>query len=218
MDRGGRDRPPHFLKLGRCSTSPWPANSGWQFDPRLLEACVAQPVAWKRQHGFPEDVVQVLRLGAPQSAEEPWRRVIVDRPESLAAVLVLAPTPQGDRLLGFTACPEKWTLEADELVFTLADGWAEVIPELAEEPSPEAWQAAWQEWCDGRHLPAGDMEPGGLQPAGLHLRVRPRAEFAEKLRKRADLLKSEAWVLAGTGRLRRAALIEVAAISTEPPT
>ena len=45
---------------------------------------------------------------------------------------------------------------------------------------------------------------------GIHLRVAPPARLLERLRAaRSDALKGEAWLLAGEGPVRRAAVVEL---------
>ena len=52
--------PPHFLPLPASPFHSVPAPDNWRFDPALLRDCVARTEAWKRQHGFPEDVAGIL--------------------------------------------------------------------------------------------------------------------------------------------------------------
>ena len=38
------------------------------------------------------------------------------------------------------------------------DDWREVLPQLAEEPSPQQWAQAWRAWCQPRSLPEAQAE------------------------------------------------------------
>jgi len=131
----------------------------------------------------------------------------VDYPERLAAVLVQA---ADGRLLGFAVRPEAWELRAEAPVFTLDEHWPEVFPRLAEPLPAENWRQAWQTWCQPRGLAGLGAEACPVEPAGHLLRVRVPPRLMERLRTtRSDALKGEAWLLAGAGRLRSAALLEV---------
>jgi hypothetical protein len=209
--------PPHFLHLDNPNCDPWPAAEDWGFDARLLEACVRRPPEWKHRHSFPADVQGVLGLEAA-SRPESWERVILDRPERLAAALVVTSVKEGsDRLLGFAVRQEGWVLQAEEPVFVLDAGWQEVFPNLAGEPPPDVWRQAWRAWCQPRNLPAAEVEACTLQRQEHRLRVAAPPRFFERLRAtRSDALKGEAWLLADTGRLRSAALVEVVEVGSRP--
>jgi hypothetical protein len=208
---GGGARPaPAFLPLRSEAGLPWAAGDDWGFDVEVLRACLGRPPEWKRRRTFPAEVADVLPAD-PAAADFPaWQRVPLDRPEHLAAVLALVPGAGGPRLVGFAFRPEGWALDLEEPVLALDEGWAEDLPEVRVDPGPGAWQAAWRQWCGQRALPAAEAEACGLEPAGVLLRVRPGARLLERLRvARSDALKGEAWLLAGTGRLRAAARVEV---------
>src|SRR5262249_17667951 len=154
---------------------------------------VRQPADWKRQHGFPLDVEEVLSLNREAAGEsrnhkaEPsgwprhpptacpppeWQRVIVDHPERLLVALAVAPSaPGGERVLGFAARPDGWVLQAAKPVFVSGPGWPAAFPELAEEPRPEWWRQAWRDWCQPRGLPAGEIEACRLERRDYKLHV-----------------------------------------------
>jgi hypothetical protein len=206
---------PRFLHLlNHPSLSPWPAAEGWRFDVGLLTACLRQTPAWKQQHNFPLEVDAVLTAadtGDPSATIPPWQRVILDRPEHLAAALILAPVGAGhERLLGFAVQQEGWGLQAREPVFTLNGDWRETFPDLTAEPAAELWRQAWRAWCQPRNLPPAEAEACVLERQDYHLRVTAPARLVERLRAaRSDVFKEEAWLLAGSGRLRSAARIEL---------
>jgi hypothetical protein len=224
-------RPPHFLNLKNQAGAPWQAAEGWAFDPGVLQATLLRPEGWKQRHGFPLDVQEVLGLGSgadargaeaggnnqDESADNrgpaaEWQRVMLDRPEHLLAVLVLAPAAAGHQLLGFAVRQEGWVLQSAEPVLALGEGWQEVFPDLAE-PPPEVWRQAWRAWCQPRSLPAEEAESCLLERQGVRLRVMAPRRFVERLRAaRSDALKGEAWLLAGEGPVRAAALVEVAEV------
>lgn len=216
-----RDQPPHFLNVTRPGSVPWPAPDGWDFEVRHLETCVQRPDEWKRLHGFPLEVQDVLAVetnGQPGPGQPPsWQRVVLDRPERLPAVIVLAPDAAGgDLLLGFGIQQEGWALQAGEPAFALDGGWQEAFPDLAEATPPEAWRRAWLAWCQSRNIPAADAEACVLEPVEHRLRVVAPGRLMQRLRSaRSEALKHEAWILAGEGRIRAAALLDV--VEAPPP-
>jgi hypothetical protein len=201
---------PHFVNLRRPTCLPWEAPEGWGFEPDLLDACARRPPEWKQRYGFPAEVQQVL--GVEETSTEAWQRVILDRPERLPVVLALTEEGEGVRLVGLSVQQEGWSLQTAEPVFVLGEGWQEAFPELTEEPSADEWRRAWQAWSQPRNLPAGDVDACRLERHGCRLRVLAPGRLIERLRAaRSDALKNEAWLLAGSGRLRAAAVIELVA-------
>src|SRR5262249_23554003 len=131
-------------------------------------------------------------------------------PERLPAGLVLTAEAGGERLLGFVVRPEGWTMQTEQPVFALNAAWRDVFPELVQETSEEDWKQAWQAWCQPRGLAGVSGEASSLKPEGHRLIVTVSTRLLERLRSaRSDVLRDEAWVLAGKGRVRRAALLKV---------
>ena len=207
-------RPPHFLDVANhLAPTPWPAGDGWHFDVDILRACVRRPVGWKERHRFPPEVEAIVTGEAAASAlpaPPAWQRVLLDRPERLLAVLILAPAAGvGERLVGFAVQQEGWVVAAQPAL-DLAEGWQEVLPELTEEPPLNPWRQAWRTWCQPRALPAAEVDACALERHGCRLRVAAPSRLVELLRAaRSDVLKGDAWLLAGTGRLRMAARVEL---------
>jgi len=202
---------PQFLCLNGVRGLPWQAGDNWHFDRDALTACLARDQAWKTHHNFPLDVAGILDLDAP-GAPPLWQRVIIDRPERLAVVVVrIGSEPQDDRLLGYAVHQEGWVLQVAQPAFNLAADWSEVLPECSIEPSLDAWREAWLAWCRPRDLPASDVAACQLERRDHRLLITAPARLVERLRAaRSDVFKGESWVLAGQGRLRPAALLELA--------
>jgi hypothetical protein len=210
----GERPPPAFLPLRLPAGAPWPAAADWGFDVHVLRSCLDRPAAWKQRSGFPAEVAEVVlpdRPAEPLPADVPaWQRVAVDRPEHLAVVLAAVPGEAGSRLVGFAVRQDGWHLDTEEPLLSLAEGWAEDLPDLAAEPAAEDWRVSWRQWCQQRGLPAAEADASELKPAGVVLRVRPGTRLLERLREaRSDALKGDAWLLAGEGRVRAAARVEV---------
>jgi hypothetical protein len=202
---------PRWLALREPpGTSPWEPSGEWHFDVRAIEACVNRPDSWKEQHHFPRDVRRIVSINGPHGPLPDWQCVPLDRAERLLAVLVLVRVGGSDQLFGFAARQEGWTLNAAEPVFVLAEDWAQTFPELAAEPDPAEWRQAWLNWCQPRGLPVVEVEGCQLQLDRMRLCIRAPDRLVERFRAtRSDVLKSEAWLLAGQGNLRRAAAAEI---------
>jgi hypothetical protein len=214
----------YFLSLRNATGIVWPEVEGMDFDARVLQTCIGQPLEWKKQHGFPLDVQEIvgtevsrataedgprIRAGPPQP--EVWRRVIIDRPLQILALLCLAPGLQGEeQVLGWPIRQDGWALQTGEPLFTLGAGWPEVFPELGDDVGPPGWQQAWREWSEQRGLPAAEVRACLLERVGTRLRVRAPARLVERLRAtRSDALRGEAWLLAGEDRIRPMAQVDL---------
>jgi hypothetical protein len=194
---------PLYLPLAPAAATPLPAPAGWSFDLPVLEACVGKDAEWKTAHGFPGEVVRIVR---PAAMPEDWRSVPLARAEQ--ALLVLVETGERGEVVGFSVRADGWTL-GREAVLSLPGG-AAVLSPLLRDITAEAWKQAWQVWCHQRNLPAGEAEACQLEPAGHRLVVRAPPRLVDRLRAaRSDALKGEAWLLAGGGRVRQMALIDL---------
>jgi hypothetical protein len=198
------ESPPLYLPLAPAAATPLsPPPEGWSFDLAVLEACIHQSPEWKVAHGFPGEVLRILR---PAEASEDWRRVPLVRAEQ--AWLVLVEKGEGGEVAGFPVRADGWTL-GKEAVLSVPGGVAVLAPLLGD-IGPEAWKQSWQVWCHQRNLPAGEAEASQLELAGHRLVVRAPPRLIERLRNaRSDALKGEAWLLAGSGRVWAAAVIEL---------
>jgi hypothetical protein len=214
LDRSEARQPPHFLPLAPAAGAAAPAD-GWAFDPAVLEACVRQPEAWKARWGFPADVEAILFPAGREDTDPPdWQRVVLDRPEEVTALLVEGSAPPkggaGGPLIAFPVQPPAWALRREAPLLELGEGWEEALGDLMLPPSGEEWKQAWQAWCQPRGLPAAEVDACGLEPGAEVLRVRAPHRLVERLRAaRSDAVKNEAWLLAGAGRARIAAHIEL---------
>lgn len=204
---GQRMAPPHFLGIGDAAGVPWDAAAEAPFHPELLRQCQSQPDEWKIRYGFPAELQQVL--GHPGDAN--WQNVIVDRPERVLAVFVLARKEAAEpRLLGFAAKPDGWVLESREPILNLPAAARDVLPALANDIGIEEWRRAWQAWCQVRQLPPSETVVCRLLCQGTRLRISAPARLVQRLKEaRSDVFKSEAWILAGEEYIRQAACLEL---------
>jgi hypothetical protein len=210
VDRTAAHRPPHFLPLRRPpslpAAGPAPEAAGGPFDLSALEECLRQTPPWKAAHHFPADVEALLPPHPDEPPDANWRRVVLDALEQPAFVFVRT---AGPAVLGFPVRSEGWAREV-EPALELAAGWEEVLPELAAEPPPEAWRQAWQTWAHPRGLPPAEVEACRLERAEHRLVVHAPPRLIDRLRAaRSDAVKQEAWLLAGAGRTRLAAQIDL---------
>ncbi len=188
-------RPPHFLPLrqrealGRFTQPRSPGAEG-SFDVPALEACIRQTPEWKAHHHFAADVEALLSPRPHEPPEANWRRVVLDAPEQIALVFLRAAAPAGEPvLLGFPVRVQGWVLDA-EPALVLGAGWEEVLPDLAEEPSPEAWRQAWREWSHPRSLPPAEVDACRLERVDHRLLVRAPHRLIERLRAGAAMRSS----------------------------
>jgi hypothetical protein len=197
--------PAIYLPLAPSATTPIAPPDGWRFDLSVLQACIQQSPEWKSRYGFPRDVLQMIPLPA-NATEDDWRGVALERAEQV--VLLLVEPEESGAILGFPVRIDGWQLNR-EPVLSLRSG-REVLSPILEEVGLESWKQAWQAWCQQRNVSAGEVEACKLELADYRLRVHATGRLIDRLRAaRSDALKGEAWLLAGTGRVRAAALIDL---------
>lgn len=214
VDNSTLGRPPHFLPLelgpARLTGTTAAAEASCAFEAASVEACIRQSPEWKARFRFPTDIETLL---LPQSNESPaanWRRVLVDSVEQGLFVFIhMAHTSGTPQYLGFPARPEGWILGAQPIL-SLTDGWEEALPDLSAEPTLAMWRQAWQDWSHPRSLPPAEVAACRLERVDHRLLVYAPLRLIERLRvARSDAVKQEAWLLAGEGRTRIAAQIEL---------
>jgi hypothetical protein len=228
-----RRHEPIFLNLAHLPSTPCAPPEDWAFDPAVLHNCVRQSSEWKERTGFPPDVEGVAvppgsvaaASNLPAGGEEAvdgnlppptplpgpadWQRVMIDQAEQMLAVLVRRP---GDEVLGFVVRPEGLLLESRQPFLQLSGAGREALPELTEEPGLAAWRQAWRQWCQPHHLPQAEIEACLLEREGLRLHIIAGKRLLDRLRvAQSEALRGEAWLLAGSGRFRSAAQLELVA-------
>lgn len=214
VDNTALGRTLHFLPLelgpARLAEPPLSEPAGGSFQPAFLEACIRQSDEWKRSYRFPADVKELLPPRSEETPASAWRRVILDVVEERLFVFIhkeqQSMTPH---LLGFPVRTEGWVLGSEPLL-ELSEGGEEALPDVTAEPSAELWRQSWQTWAQPRGLPLADVEACRLERSDHRLLVHAPTRLIERLRAaRSDAVKHEAWVLAGEGRSRSAAQIEL---------
>jgi hypothetical protein len=212
VDHDSLGRSPHFLPLEYplppLASVPSAEAADCSFEVGFLEACIRQTPEWKARYRFPRDVEALLPPHPDQSAATNRRRVILDTVEVRPLVFIRTLAASGAALtLGFSIRPEGWALEP---VLVLGDDCADTLPDLSAEPAPEMWRQAWQAWTHPRGLPPAEVEACRLERVDHRLLVHAPPRLIERLRAaRSDAVKQEAWLLAGEGRTRTAAQIEL---------
>jgi len=215
LDRTELGLPPHFLPLRNANPTPFVPDAHWSFDSQLLQDCVRQPGAWKERFGFPADIEAILMQGAtPANGTPDWQHVVVDRAEALT--MLAAEVTAGDKagteshLVGFAVTVPDWILARAHVVLELGASWPEVLPNLAAGAALEEWRKAWRQWCQPRGVPASETDACRVDLAGAVLHVHAPRRLVDRLRAaRSDAVKNEAWLLAGTGRTRAVARVEL---------
>ncbi len=212
VDRSEEQQPPHYLPLtspGRkAGEAGWvPAPAGWQLPVSCLEECVRQSPEWKRRHQFPIDVLAVLPPGGPDD----WQGVLVDFPESVLLALIEVGAGEDRSWLGFRIQPGSWQLLGPDPMLTLGPGWEQIVPVLDLDPPLGSWRQEWLRWSQSHSLPAAEVEACVLSRQGHRLVIQAPKRMVERYRSgpRAEALRQEGWLLAGTGRCRAAGQIEL---------
>lgn len=201
---GERRLPPHYLPVAEMLAPAWHVNNGVRFDLALLRESVNQPDEWKRRFGFPEEVRAVV---AASEVSPDWRQVVLDRTERPFVAVIQAEGDDGP-LLAFAA-QEGWRLQSAEPVLRLPASAREAFSDLAEPPL-ERWREAWVQWCRQRNFPPAEADECRLTPRGYLIDVEAPDRFVQRLHAaRSDLLRNEAWLLAGDGFLRAGALLRL---------
>jgi hypothetical protein len=131
---------PHYVPWtspsGPHDSSIGVANVGW------VAECVARPVEWKRQAGFPEDVEAVEPPAPEMPPTAAWRRVTVARSERVPVVLAVT----GSGTLYAFIPDAAGGLHADAPGLRMADGWREPFPELSAADDQSAGEDAGEGW------------------------------------------------------------------------
>lgn len=193
---------PQFVSLTPAASLPFSPPSGWRFDLAAIETAIARPEEWKTRHGFPLDVGRLLRPPSePTTMDSP--RIPVDRAEQ--AFLVLVEQVSG-QVSAHVTKPESWSI-GSEVVWSLPD--VGVLEELAS-CEEAVWRAAWQLWARLRSLPAAEVDACRLERVAHRLCVHAPASLIDRLRQgKSESLEGKAWLLAGSGRIRAAACLEL---------
>ncbi len=210
---GGPGAPPRFLAVKHCDALPFPPDVGWSFAVARLKECIARPPEWKVRHHFPDDVVDLV----PYAGESP-ARVVLDRAEQLPVALILT-AGRGESVTcsGFAVERESWSLVrlAPVFQFTYPLPATEVLGKLLDDPNLDSWRAAWRAWGKARGLPAPEVEACRLARGGPHLHVTAPPVLIDRLGA-MPTGETEAWILAGTGAVRCAAMLSFRAEPSIP--
>jgi hypothetical protein len=208
--------PPQYLHLlNHPAMTDWHAHDAWRFDVNVLHNCLAEPVQWKTQRRFPDDVLRVAALVCAETsrpaARADWQSIILDQPRHLLALLMtVGQHSNAQELLGFAIQQESLALKHDTPAFQLSAPWQQVFPALAQDPSLDQWRQAWHDWCRPRGLLLPEGENCPLERRGFKLRATLSNHLISKLRDiHSEVLHGDTWLLAGSGRTRAAATVQI---------
>jgi hypothetical protein len=207
--------PPQYLYLvNHPDMTEWHAHDAWRFDVNVLQNCLAEPVQWKQQRRFPDDVLRVAGLACAETtrpaARADWQSIILDQPKHLLALLITVGQSSGQELLGFAIQQEPLALKSDPPAFQLSAPWQQVFPTIAQDPALDQWRQAWHEWCRPRGLLLPETENCPLERRGYKLRAMLSNQLISRLRDiHSEALRGETWLLAGSGRTRAAATLQI---------
>jgi hypothetical protein len=170
-----------------------------------LREMAGRAALWKAQAGFPAEVQEILDLTSPvPPGIEPWLRVPVDRPERLTTALAL--TASGD-LLSFACRADTWELLPQPILSVSATNprdWHLPDPDL------DSWRTAWRGWCRSIRVTPGEVDAAAVRRSEHKLIMSAPPALVDRLRvARTELLRGEAWLLAGDGASREAVVVEL---------
>jgi hypothetical protein len=207
VDNRAAERPPAYIRVRRRGTPVTPPEP-WEFDAEILRDASLRPDEWKARRRFPADV-RAVRL--PDPTTDDWQTIVFDQAEHFfVAFIEIAGAGGETHLSGYAGQIEGWTLNTREAGIEIGEGWPDVFPELAAHASEEQWQTAWRAWGQQRGVPPAETAACQLTRSGCALRVAaPRKVMSRLQEARSDALRGEAWLLAGSGRSRAAARVEL---------
>src|SRR5262249_12819299 len=134
------------------------------FDISNFQRCVEQSAEWKRRHGFPAEIHEILTNLAEAVGD--WEQVIVATPQ-LCVAAVLRNMKDGEpELAVFAANFRNSELAAAQPAFTVPDDQPEWFPPAI--PEAEVRQA-FVEWCQQRQLSAEEAQQCSMQAEGSRL-------------------------------------------------
>jgi len=201
---GQRLGPPRYVPLNECVATPWQVDEPHRFDVAWLRTAIEQARETAGGSTFPAEVQSLVN----SAATEPWQQVIVDRPERVLLLLVLANSAGAAEMLGFAVKIDGWTL-CDQTPALRLPAPA-IFPELAPSVSAEAWHEAWRSWCRQRQLPMNEVEACAITYRAPRLEVQPPPRLLQRLQAaKSDLFRGDAWLLVGDGYVRQAAQLTV---------
>jgi len=197
---GQRLGSPRYVPLGECVATPWQVDDPHRFDVAWLRTVIEQPREADDGSAFPADVQSLVN----SAATEPWKQVIVDRPERVLLLLVKSAA----ELLGFAVKIDGWTLCDQTPALRLPA--AALAPDLVPSVSSDVWHEAWRNWCRERQLPLNEVEACAISYRAPRLEVLPPPRLLQRLQAaKSDLFKGDAWLLVGDGYVRQAAQLTV---------
>jgi hypothetical protein len=187
--QAGWREPPlaRYVALANADLQPWLTAPEVTCAVEPLLACLDQSAEWKRRHGFPLDVCEVL-------VSEGWDQIVLAAPQRLFAAVVRT---AGD-LIAVAVQPRTWELQVSQPAWATPDeDWMAAAPEFV-------WRQTFAEWCRQRQILPEDIDACELSWRGNRLLVQGPPAVQERLR----ASKGEAWLLAGDGLVRAAARLE----------
>jgi hypothetical protein len=207
VDNRALQLPPCYIRVLRRG-SPVAPPEPWEFDSDILRQTALRPDDWKERRRFPREVHAVH---LPEVGKDDWRLILFDQAEHFFVAFLELAGPAGEtRLRGYAGQSEGWTLDTREAAIEIGESWQEALPDLAADPAIELWQGAWRAWGQQRGIPPAETATCRLARSGCLLQVEaPRRLLSRLQDTRSDALKGETWLLAGTGRARAAAKVEL---------
>jgi len=189
----GSTHPPAYFPLAHGLTVPMIEPREWSFSREVLAGGLRKDETWKRNQGFPTDVIRLAPGAGP----------LIDRAETLSAIFV-----DDGTWVVLPLDPRTWRLiPGADLRVGVDQEAVSGLRMLATEPTAGACQQAWADWARQRGLSESDARNCQATVEAHRLLVRPATALAERARRLP--VEEEGCVLIGDQWLRRAARIQL---------
>ena len=207
----------HFLDLRPASMPRFVVPDGWPLRPwpaglarpgilgiAAISESIRNSAEWKRECGFPEEVVSVLDQ-SQLDRDDAWRGVAIVRVERLSAAMVRVGNDRQSEWLVFPATSEGWSI-GQVVIFRLPG-------DAIANPPEEMWRMAWHHWCMSRRFAAPEVLASRFEVVDNEVRLEFSETSGETIRKiRDEITKSESWLTIDVPPFRWAARIVLARI------
>ena len=165
---------------------------------RTVRESLNESEEWKREQSFPQDVLEILDPGSST------QRVPIIRGERLTCLILAVPQGSGEiRLHLYPVRSETWSIPTLDPTLVLT-------PEDLPLATSQDWSAAWLEWCRTRNVLCPETEQAELHFTGHQLDITLSEAIPDVILKQfQEWLKSDLWLLAGSERVRQAAMMSI---------
>ncbi len=196
-ETGVQSQPYLFLQIPPGITFPGSsADQPWSFHISNFEQIMQKSAGDKRRINFPESAIRVVGP-SPTRLES----AVTHRLEVVAVMIVTG----GEQLSVYGLDPNVWKLALNQPLMQIqkSEPLGQSLGQVLPQPDRVGWTAAWEKVRHSLTLPPAALGDYQEVATGPQIKIKLPASIIErlKLQKRTNSI----WLLAGTGRFRRAA-------------